>query len=172
MIACNIVPCDTIAVYIVENGKAGFVGTIDIEFGVIGLANLLVTSLTPRVESKAVGDLVGRCHLLAGGGPEPTIDALRLQVTAVFTTLEVTQAAAGPDVRDVSLLNQSEDNVVLFLAFHRDKVHAVFSADVSCIEPINSQVTILVLVTAEEVVVASVEEFLRPLRALVRNWQR
>lgn len=46
-------------------------------------------------------DLVGGRHLLPVGGPEPSEDVLGLQVLAGLAALEVTQATARPDVRDV-----------------------------------------------------------------------
>jgi hypothetical protein len=61
-----------------------------------------VSSLTPGVESKPIRKLVCRGHLLAGGWPEPTIDVLRLKVTTIFTTLEITQATTRPDVGHIA----------------------------------------------------------------------
>jgi hypothetical protein len=58
----------------------------------------------------------------------------------------------------LTLLDQSEDNVVLFLALHGHEVHAVFPTDVPCIQPIKSRVPVLGVVAAEEVVVSAIEE--------------
>ncbi len=76
-------------------------GAVNVELGVVGLALLLVSGLGPGVEAPASRGLVGRGHLLAVGRPEPPEDGLGLQVTAVFTALEVTQATRRPDVGHV-----------------------------------------------------------------------
>ena len=102
MVACHIMPGDAITVHIVKNCKTRFICSIDIKLCIVRLANLFVSSLTPGIEAKTVGNLVGRGHLLACGWPEPTIDVLRLQVTAILATLEVTEATTGPDVWNIS----------------------------------------------------------------------
>jgi hypothetical protein len=55
-------------------------------------------------------------------------------------------------------LDQSEDNVIFLLPFHGHEIHAVFSADVPCIQPINSCVAVLGMVSTEEIVVSTIEK--------------
>lgn len=61
----------------------------------------------------------------------------------------------------LTLLNELEDHIVLFLSLQRDEIHAIFSADVSRIEPINLLLRMGRHVAAEEVVVASEIELFR-----------
>lgn len=60
------------------------------------------------------------------------------------------------------MLDEPEDEVVLFLALHGYKVHAVLAAYVAGVQPVHARVAILWVVTAEEVVVSTVEEFFWP----------
>lgn len=102
MVARHVMPGNAIIVHIIKNCKAGFICSIDIELCIVWLANLFVPSLTPGIEAKTIGNLAGRGHLLACGWPKPAIDVLRLQVTTILTTLEVTEATTGPDVGNIS----------------------------------------------------------------------
>lgn len=102
MVAGDVVPGNAIAVHVVEYCKAGLVRAVDVKLGVVRLLDLLVSGLTPGVETKTIGHLVRRGHLLTGSRPEPTINALGFKVATIFTTLEITQATARPDVRYVA----------------------------------------------------------------------
>jgi hypothetical protein len=102
VVAGDIMPGNTVIVHVVKNRKAGLICAVDVELSIVRLLNLLVPSLTPGVEAKTVRHLVRRGHFLTGGRPEPTIDVLRLKVTPIFATLEITQATAGPDVGHIA----------------------------------------------------------------------
>jgi hypothetical protein len=67
MVTGNVMPGNTVIVHVVENRKAGLICAIDVELSIVRLSNLLVSSLTPGVESKPIRKLVCRGHLLAGG---------------------------------------------------------------------------------------------------------
>lgn len=75
-------------------------------------------------------------------------------------TVEIAQATRGPDVWNVVLLDQLEDEVVFFLGFDGDGVHAVFTADVTGFKPIDTLCGQFGHVSAVEVVVALVVELL------------
>lgn len=102
VVAGHIVPGDAVAVHIVKYSEAGLGRSVDVELCVVGLADLLVPGLAPGIEAKTVGNLVRRSHLLAGGRPEPAVDVLGLQIATILTSLEVTEATACPDVRDIA----------------------------------------------------------------------
>lgn len=98
VVASNIVPRNTVVVDVVQNAQTRLARSVDVEFGVIGLSDLLVSRRTPWVVAETVGDLSGWCHLPSGGRPEPSVDALWFKVSSVFTTFEVAQTATGPNV--------------------------------------------------------------------------
>lgn len=133
VVASNVVPSDTVIVHVVQHRQAGFGCLVDVEFGIVWLWDLLVTRLAPWVVAPAVGDLVRGWNLLAVVGPEPSVDALRFQIRTVFASLEVTQTTGRPDVWDIVLLDQTEDQVVLLLGFQRNQIHAVLAAHVTAI---------------------------------------
>lgn len=58
VVAGNVVPRDAVIVHVVQDGQAGLVRAVDVELRVVGLPELLVASLAPRVESESSGDLV------------------------------------------------------------------------------------------------------------------
>ena len=45
MVARNVMPADAVVVDVVEDAQTRFVGAVDIEFGVVRLSDLLVSSL-------------------------------------------------------------------------------------------------------------------------------
>lgn len=75
-------------------------------------------------------------------------------------TVEIAQTTRGPDVRNVVLLDQLEDEVVFFLGFDGDGIHAIFTADVTGFQPIDTLCGQFGDVSAVEVVVALVVELL------------
>lgn len=101
VVASNVVPSNTVVVNIIEDGQTCFTGLVDVEFGIVGLSLLLVSSRRPRVVVPTVWWLVGRRHLLPVRGPEPTVEAFRFQIRTVFATLEVAEPSRCPDVRNV-----------------------------------------------------------------------
>lgn len=101
VVAGYVVPSDAVVVDVVEDREAGLGGAVDVEFGVIGLACLLVSGLRPGIEAPSSGNIVRRGELLAVGGPEPAVDRLGLEVATVLAALEVAQAARRPDVGHV-----------------------------------------------------------------------
>ena len=101
MVTRNVVPGDAIVVNVVQDGQAGFVGTIDVIFGIIRLPDLLVAGLRPWIETPTIRHLVGGCHLLAIRRPEPTIQRLGLEIASILAALEVTETSRRPDVRNI-----------------------------------------------------------------------
>lgn len=79
-------PCDTVVVDVVEHRQARLWGLVDVEFSVVGLCDLLVSSLRPWIVSPADWVAVGWLNLLAVGGPEPSVEVLRQQVFSSLTT--------------------------------------------------------------------------------------
>lgn len=67
----------------------------------------------------------------------------------------------GVDTVQLTLLDESEDNVVLLLAFHGHEIHTELSAHISCIQPIKPRVPVLRMVATEEVIVTTIEELFR-----------
>lgn len=61
-----------------------------------------------------------------------------LFMTSQIVTIEVAQATRGPNVRNVFLLDQLEDEIVLLLSLNRDGVHAVLAAKITCLQPVNT----------------------------------
>lgn len=154
-------PCDAVVVDVVEHGQARLAGLVDVVLGVVWLRELLVSGLAPRVVAPAGRDAVGLGDLLAARRPEPAEQVLRLQVAASLAALEVAQASRRPDVRHVVRLDQTEDQVVLLLRLQRHQVHAVFTADVASVQPVELAAGQPRNVAAQEVVLAAVLEFLR-----------
>ena len=99
VIASNIVPCYTIVVNVVEDSQTGFIGTVNVEFSIVRLTNLLVTSLRPWVISPAVRKEIRRLYLFPVCRPKPSEDGLGFQITTVFAALEVTETTRCPDIR-------------------------------------------------------------------------
>lgn len=130
-------PCDAIVVDIVQHGQALLLGLVDVIFSIVGLWTLLVAGLRPGIVAPALWNAVGGLDLLASCGPEPSIDVLGLQIWAVFATSEIANAASGPDIWDIVLLNDTEDQVVLLLGLQGDQIHAVFAAQVTAIQPVD-----------------------------------
>lgn len=75
-------------------------------------------------------------------------------------TVEIAQTTRGPDVRNVVLLDQLEDEVVFFLGFDGDGIHAIFTADVTGFQPVDTLCGQFGDVSTVEVVVALVVELL------------
>lgn len=173
-------PCDAVIVDVVEDRQARLGRLVDVELGVVWLRDLLMSGLRPRVVSPSDWVAVGWLDLLAVGGPEPSVEVLWKQVFAAFATcfgrekvyhlfereekarltVEIAQATRGPDVWNVVLLDQLEDEVVLFLGLDGDGVHAVLAANVTSLEPVDTLRGQLGDVSAVEVVVALVVELL------------
>jgi len=130
VVASNVVPGNAIVVHVVENWQASFVGSVDVEFGVVGLSEFFVSSLGPGVEAPALRCLVRGGHLFAVRGPEPPEDRLGLEIASVFASLEVAETTGRPNVWYVVLLHEFEHEIILFLGFHGNQVHAVFPANI------------------------------------------
>ena len=170
MVAGNVVPGDTVIVHVVQDAQARLAGLVDVVLGVVGLGLLLVSSLAPGVVGPARGHLVGLGDLVAGRRPEPSEEVLGLQIGASLAALEVAQAARRPDVGDVVGLDEAEDQVVLLLGLDRHEVHAVFTADVAAVQPVELLVGQGGNVTREEVVLAFVLELLGAWREEGMRW--
>lgn len=160
MIAGDVVPRDSVIVDVIEDRQAGLGGAVDVELGVIGLTGFLVPGLRPGVEAEASRCLIGGRHLFAVRGPEPAVQGLGLEVSAVLAALEVAEPARGPDVGHVLLLDQAVDHVVLLLGLDGHKVHAVLPANVAGVQPVDLLVGVGGRVGAVEVVVVAQSELL------------
>lgn len=160
VVAGDVVPGDAVVVDVVQDGQAGLARLVDLVLGVVGLRQLLVSGLAPGVVGPAGGHLVGPGDLVAGRRPEPSQQVLGLQVGASLAALEVAETARRPDVGDVVGLDQAEDQVVLLLGLDRGQVHAVFTADVASVQPVELLVGQRGNVAGEEVVFAFVLELL------------
>lgn len=89
VVARDIVPGDAVIVDVVQDRHAGLVGAVDVILGIVRLSCLLVAGLRPWIEAPSVRHLVGGCHLLAIGRPEPAVKSFGLEVTSIFTAFEV-----------------------------------------------------------------------------------
>jgi len=134
VVAGNIVPFDSIAVEVVEDGQAGLSVTVLLDlFSVIWLSAWRVESSSegPVVEA---GGRVGGAEPGLVSRPEPSVDSLGEEVGSV-TAVEVAKSARSPEVGHVSV-DESLDPVVLLGCLEADQVHAALSAVVSGVEPI------------------------------------
>ena len=82
----------------------------------------------------------------------------RLQVLPLLTPFKVAEPPTGPDILQVGVLHNVEDDVVLLLRLHAYGVHAVLAAGVAGLEPVYFFVAVAGCVPGEEVPVAFVEE--------------
>lgn len=160
VVACHIVPGDAVVVHVVQHRQARLARLVDVVLGVIGLRQLLVARLAPRIVAPALRNAIGRLDLLACRRPEPTEQVLRLQIGAALAALEVAQATRCPDVRHIVRLDQAEDEVVLLLRLQGDQVHAVLAAQVARVQPVDLAAGQRRHVAAEEEVLAAVVELL------------
>lgn len=106
MIASDIVPCNAVVVDVIKDRKTGFVGSVDVEFGVVRLRLFLVSGLGPRVVAEPVRSPVCGRHLFSVCGPEPSEYFLGFEILTVFASFEIAQATRGPDVRYIILKYQ------------------------------------------------------------------
>lgn len=146
MVASNIVPLDAIVVEVVQNGQARLALII---FAVVGLWATITTSAGPVTKSA----LVGGWDLGFGARPEPSIDDSWLKISAV-ASIEVAFATASPDVLDAIASQLLLDEFVLLQGLEADGVHAVATAYVTGIEPVDFQGRGGRMQPAEEVVVS------------------
>ena len=163
MIASNVVPLDPIVVDVVEDAHARLNAFVDVELGVVGLRHIvgdelgLVAGEGPGLVAPAGRGGVGRGHLDAGSGPKPPVDSRGLEVLAV-AALEVAESARGPDVREVVVLDELLDELVLGGGLEADQVHAVLPADVPAVQPVDLVVREVLFISGEPVVVTAVLE--------------
>lgn len=153
VVASNVVPLDTIVVEVVQDGKAGLTLVV---LAVVGLRAAITASVGPITQSALVG---GR-NLGLRAGPEPAIDDGWLQVSAA-ASVKVAFAAASPDILDAIAGQLLLDELVLLQGLEADGVHAVATADVTGVEPVDLQGRGRLMEPAEEVVVG-VAQRIRP----------
>lgn len=146
VVASNVVPFDSVVVEVVQDGQARLSLII---FAIVGLRAAITTSVRPVTKST----LVGGGDLGLRTGPEPSVDNDRLQISAV-ASVEVAFAAAGPDVLDSIASHLLLNEFVFLQSLHGDGIHAVATADVTGIEPVDFQVLGGSVQPAEEVVVS------------------
>ena len=148
VVAGDVVPLDAVRVDVVENAHAGLGAAVDVELGVVGLGHhvsldgRLVAGGRPGLVGPAGRRRVGRRHLDAGPGPEPSVHGDRLQVVAVAAS-EVAESARGPDVGQVVLQQEVLNEVVLGGRLEGDEVHAVLPAHVASIQPVNLKLHVI-----------------------------
>lgn len=129
VVAGDVVPRDAVVVDVVEDRQARLAGLVDVELRVVGLALFLVAGGGPRVVVPAVGGLVGWRHLFAVRGPEPSVDALGLEILAVFAALEVAQSSGCPDVWDIVYYKRNNFCIIRRLLCMSVQENAVFVVD-------------------------------------------
>lgn len=151
--ASNVVPFYAIVVEVVQDGQARLTFII---FAVVGLWATISTSVGPISQST----LVSRWDFSLGAGPEPSVDNGWLQISAV-ASVEIAFAAASPDVLDAIASQLLLDEFVLLESLEADGVHAVATADVTGVEPVDFQRGGGRMQPAEEVIV-SVAKGVRP----------
>jgi len=146
VVASNIVPLDAIVVEVVQDGQAWLALIV---FAVVGLWAAITTSVGPVTEST----LIGRWDLSFGARPEPPVDDGWLQISAV-ASVKVAFATASPDELDTIASQLLLDEFVLLQSLETDGVHAVTTANVTGIEPVDFQRSGGRVKPAEEVVVS------------------
>lgn len=144
--ASDVVPLDAIVVEVVQDGQARLTLVI---FAVVGLRATISTGVGPISQSA----LIGGWDLSLRAGPEPSVDDGWLQIGAV-ASVKVAFAAAGPDVLDAIASQLLLDELVLLEGLQADGVHAMATADVTGVEPIDFQRGGGRVQPAEEVVVS------------------
>jgi len=162
VVASNVVPFDAIVVEVVQNGQARFSLVI---FTVVGLRALVTSGVRPVSKSA----LVSGWDLGLGSGPEPSVDEEWLQIGTV-ASIEIAFTSTGPDVLDSVAGHLLLDEFVLLQGLETDGVHAVTSADVAGVEPVDFQFGGGFVQPAEEVVVGGAQRIgphgvFHPLRA-------
>lgn len=110
----------------------------------------LLLAVSAGVAPVASVALRGRSNLDARAGPEPAVLVRGLQIRTIASG-KVTLAPRRPDVANVTTGDALLDELVLLGRLHRDGIHAVSSADVTGIEPVNLQAAGRRVFPAEEV---------------------
>jgi len=154
VVAGNIVPLNTVSVEVIEDGHAGLrlSSLLDLLPVVrLGLGRGEASSAGPVVEG---GPAVSGGQASLVGGPEPAVDVLGEEVRSV-TSIEVTETAGGPEVRDIGI-DEPLHPLVLLSCLEGDQVHAPLSAVVPGIEPVPLGIlhAVVVVLPAEPVKVA------------------
>ena len=163
VVASDVVPLDPVVVDVVEDAHARLNAAVDVELGVVGLRHIvgdelgLVAGEGPGLVAPAGRGGVGGRHLDSGARPEPAIDSRGLEILAV-AALEVAEPARGPDVREVVVLDELLDELVLGGGLEADQVHAVLPADVPAVKPVDLVVREVFFISGEPVVVTAVLE--------------
>ena len=163
MVASDVVPLDPVVVDVVEDAHARLNAAVDVELGVVGLRHIvgdelgLVAGEGPGLVAPAGRGGVSWGHLDTGPGPEPTVHVRGLEVFPV-AALEVAESARGPDVGEVVVLDVLLDELVLGGGLEADQVHAVLSADVPAVQPVDLVVREVFFISGEPVVVTAVLE--------------
>merc|ERR1719480_689710 len=112
----------------------------------------LVASEGPGLVAPAGRGGVGGRHLDSGARPEPAVDSRGLEILAV-AALEVAEPARGPDVREVVVLDELLDELVLGRGLEADPVREVF------------------FISGEPVVVTAVLKMFGTIGAFFRIWE-
>lgn len=131
--AGDVVPLLSVVVEVVQDGQAGLV----VSLGRLAVVRLRL-SVSAGVAPVAVVSLAGRADLRAGSGPEPSVLVGRLQIGSVAAR-EIALPARGPDVADVAATDPLLHELVLLGRLQGHGVHAVTTANVSRVQPVDLQ---------------------------------
>jgi len=86
-------PVETILVDVVEDGKTGFRGAVDVQLGIVGLGSLAVSGVAPGLIRPILRLGICSCHFSSGPRPEPSINRDWLEVITITTTLKITESS-------------------------------------------------------------------------------
>ena len=152
VIAGDVVPHHPVSVEVVEDGQAGLVMfPLHQELSVVWLG----LPGSPRGAPGSGNSALSAAEPHPGAGPEPPVHCRGLEVLAI-AALEVAEPARGPDVREVVVLDELLDELVLSGGLEADQVHAVLPADVPAVKPVDLVVREVFFISGEPVVVTAV----------------
>jgi len=147
VVAGDVVPLDPVVVKVVQDGQAGFVVTLS-DFPVVRLSTSEPSSVTPV----PVSPVVGRSNPGSRPAPEPPVDQVWLEIWPV-APVKVALSSRGPDVPDPSPRDPLLHKVVLCRGLDAHRVHAMPTANVTRVQPVNLQVAGRTVLPREKVVV-------------------
>jgi len=132
MIASNIMPLDSIVVEIVHDRQASLVLSLA-DFSIVWLWFACASSVTPVSISFAVG----WSNFGPASRPEPSVDQIGVKIGTMGASSEITLPPTRPNIANGATGNPLLDEIVLLWSFQTHKVHAMTSANVPSVQPIN-----------------------------------
>jgi len=88
----------------------------------------------------SISPVVGGSNPAARSTPEPAVDKVGLEIGSV-AAVKVALSSRSPDVPDPSASNALLDEIVFSRSLNGNSVHAMASANVPSVEPVNLQVS-------------------------------